>query len=186
MNPQNVWIVSTLVGTIGGVIAAFTAIYQMHAGRQQRIRELRWNQAKLAKEMLDKIEAAKEVASAFRLLDWDNYEHEIRPAQKVPISHDELWKALRVEDTLFTPKEAFIRDCFDVLFDRLGYLEHYVTSGLVIFQDVQCPFDYYIEKMARRKVVIQKFMQTYKYHRALAFCKRFPEWTATDPVSSAM
>jgi uncharacterized protein HemX len=46
---------SWAVAIIGGLIAAGVAIYQQRANRKQREIELRWNQAKLGRELFDQM-----------------------------------------------------------------------------------------------------------------------------------
>ncbi|MGC3989304.1 MAG: hypothetical protein QM796_06430 [Chthoniobacteraceae bacterium] len=170
---KTVWLISSLVGSFGGVAAAFIAIYQLKAGREQRIRELRWSQAKLAKEMLDEIEKMPKVTSAFRLLDWDGYEYEIKPGVKESITLEETCSGLRVCNSIFTPKEVFIRDCFDEFFNRLGHLEHCISTGLIRFEDVRFPLDYYIGKLEPNHDVYDQYLVAYHFRRSISFIRRF-------------
>jgi hypothetical protein len=182
---QAAWLISTIVATFGGVAAAFTAIYQLHQGRKQRIRELRWNQAKLAKEMLDTVEASEEVQSAFRLLDWSGYEHDIDADELEPISFEETYKALRTKNTRFNRKELFVRDCFDEFFDSLAHLEHYVASGLLLFDDVQFLFEYYVQKMSKHRSIFEGYMRAYSFQGALTFVRRYSDWRMDHPKDTA-
>jgi hypothetical protein len=69
-----------------------------------------------------------------------------------------------------------VRDCFDELSDSLVHLEHYVTSGLLIFEDVHFIFDYYVEKMNGHRNVFEEYMRAYRFERALRFIERYPSW----------
>ena len=63
--------ITVRVAIIGGLIAAFRAIVEMQQNRQQRVKELRWRQANLAKDVLDEMFSHPYSENAVFMLDWD-------------------------------------------------------------------------------------------------------------------
>ena len=59
------------VGIMGGLIAAFVGVYQLWQGNVQSGRELRWKQAELAREMVNKM-MADEGWKAMEMMDWED------------------------------------------------------------------------------------------------------------------
>ncbi len=167
-------IASACVATIGGLLAAFKAIFEMRENRKQRELEYHWKQAAQAQSMLSIIKTGYETSSALQMLDWGGREYQISEDKKDTISDDELDRAMRVKDLSFTRKEAFIRDCFDRLFESLEDIEHFIRRDLVQFSDVSKPLQYYIEKIKKRDSTLT-FIEFYDYHLAMEFINRFNE-----------
>jgi hypothetical protein len=172
------------VAIIGGLIAAFKALDETRENRKQRLRELRWRKAELARDIIAKLYANRRFRDAFVMVDWSGREFEVSPGHLVEIRWDDLPSALRPweEPISFDEKEVYIRDCFDELFDGLNLLEHYLRTGLLDFQDVEFPMAYYIGKLRERGEAVRTFMDHYGNRLAKAFVERFPGVSAERPL----
>jgi len=142
---------------------------------KQRAEELGWKQAELARTLLDEIFDYGQSNDAWRMVDGekkykdgDNEHH---------ITMDLVRQAL--------PKpwhdgsggtNLYVRCCFDALFYYLERLEQPVKSNLVRFEDLSAPITYYISLMAKDKKLFLEYAELIRFHGAVAFMNRFPEW----------
>jgi hypothetical protein len=92
------------------------------------------------------------------------------------ITIDDVLEGLRVEDLVFTDKEAFIRDCFDRFFEKLDYIQHLISIKLINFSDICDPIDYYANLMSTHKKTFHDFLTFYEYEGTLELLDRFDEW----------
>jgi len=113
-----------LVAVIGGVIAAFKAVSELHRSNEERaeaIRErqvqFRWRQAEMARTILDQTWSNSSTRSALKMLDWSGLKYERANATTEPITHENVNDALRTTNLRFTDDEQYVRDCFNQLFD---------------------------------------------------------------------
>jgi hypothetical protein len=193
MNPiakDVVQIIAWAVAIVGGLVAAFKALDETRENRRQRVRELRWKKAELAREILDKLFLSKRFHDAVTMVDWTGRDYEVAPSNVQEIKWEDLPGALRLweEPISFDEKEVYIRDCFDELFDGLNLLEHYLRTDLLDFKDVEFPMAYYIGKIVERGDDVSAFMNHYGYRLAKAFIERFPKPPANkslQPTSGA-
>lgn len=174
---------SWLVAVIGGLIAVLKILYELRENRSQRAEELRWKKAQAAKTLSDEMFEHVATNAALVMLDWDGREFEIKPAVRAEIRTREFLTALRTTSTNFSDTEIFVRDAFDGLFYHMGVLEHYISRGLIEFEDVKHPLDYYVVKIAAQKRVFVKYLQVYRFERSARFLQRFDEWKSTSEVS---
>jgi hypothetical protein len=118
-----------LVAIIGGLVAAFQAVAQMRRSNVQRLEDMRWKRAEMAKKCLDQMWGDGLVRAAMKMLDWDKLSY-VTPQGRAtgPITHEARRMALRITGTEFRADgdELFIRDAFDALFDGFQMLEHLV------------------------------------------------------------
>lgn len=165
------------VAIVGGLIAAFKAIHETRESRHQRLRELRWRKAELARDIISSLFANVQLHNAFVMVDWSGRDFEIAPGRRETIYWEDLPGALRhwVEPVEFNDKEIYIRDCFDELFDGLNLLEHYLRTDLLEFEDVEFPMAYYIGQLKRRGDAVRVFMDHYGNGLARGFIHRFPD-----------
>lgn len=169
------------IAIIGGLIAAFKAVAEMRRSNEQRREDIRWKQAEMAKRCLDEIFNNAEARAALKMLDWTGSTYLTRENSMTgPITHESRRLALRTEDTVFPPGDdgPFIRDAFDELFDGFERLEHFIRIGLIVFEDVERPFVYYVGKLAgpEDRVVFHSFLKFYGFRSAQEFLNRFQEW----------
>ena len=152
------------------------------SNRQQREEELRWRKASLAREILKDLWGDLYSADAMNMLDWSNRDYNIKPGLTESITREEMWVALRTSPTNFNQKEKYVRDCFDTFFGKMQTTEHYILISLVIFEDVEYPFNYFAGKLAQNRQVVQRFLEKYEYHKALAFLSRLDNWKTNATV----
>jgi hypothetical protein len=137
-------VTSKTVAIIGGLISASVLILTLQGSTNQRARELRWNQARLATELVGGMLSDPQAFNALRMTDWTRYEYKIEE-KKVVITSDEVQEALNIENNdKLPPNGVFIRETFDKLFYHMGIIERALESNLVRLEDVRSPMDYYI------------------------------------------
>jgi hypothetical protein len=174
---------SWLAATVGGLVAVFKALYEVQQSRLQRAHELRWRQAQAGKQLNDEMLSDQPAKSALEMLDWDGREFEIAPAGTGPIRKSEWRSALRTSNTDFSGKEMFVRDCFDNLLYFMGIMEHHIRRGLVVFEDVAYPLEYYIGIMNLDRGIFVRYMEAYGFARSVSFLERFPKWSEAAEVA---
>jgi hypothetical protein len=175
---------SKAAAIVFGLITAWRAVREMKQSREQRDRalaaeqkELRWRQARVGTEVVEKMLEDREVDDALNMIDWDSRSYKI-DGQDVVVTADDLGAALVGRRGVFIRKQLFVRDVFDELFYYMGRLERMVALELTTFEDVTMPLDYYIELMARRQDVFGGYMRAF-HPTALKFVERFPAWKGT-------
>jgi len=174
-------VVTWIFGVIGVLVAASIGIMQMRETRLQRAEELRWKQANLGRELVEKMLDADDAASALQMLDWGDqgHEYEIKKGQKVKIDIGDVPHALRLDESHKSDKDVYIRECFDALFFHVNQLERSLRTNVLRFEDVQFPLNYYAEKMLGRKEVFEEYMKKFGDKEALAFFQRYEKWNRT-------
>jgi hypothetical protein len=163
------------VGIIGGLIAAFIGIYQLWQSNLQNSRELRWKQAELAREMVNKM-LDDEGWKAMEMMDWEDEgrEYEIN-GQKEKINANAVYTAL--ENNESTDKDRHIIDRLDRTFFLVSQLESAVRSDLVRIEDVKFPLSWYAAKrMCSRKQLFEAYMKENSAPETLQFFQRLDEW----------
>lgn len=168
-------LISRTVAIIGGLISAIALIISLQDNTEQRARELRWNQAKLAVELEDDMFINDPQAfNALRMIDWGAYDYTIKGTE-VMITRGEVQQAFNIDkNNELTPKSVFIRESFDRLFYRMGKIERAVKSKLVRFEDVYSPMDYYVPFLrSTHGQVLIPYMEQLHHTDALEFIKRF-------------
>lgn len=160
---------------MGGVVAAFWAIFQF---REARL----WKKKELAMKMIEEIWTNPKCEAAMTLVDWSNREFEVAPELVERISEEEVRSALRVSGVQipFSRKEAFVRDCFDNLLDAFQRLEHYIDQKLIDHTDVEYPLEYTVNELRRFRTEINAYMNAYNFRKARSFLNRYPAWATSD------
>ena len=178
--------VSKIAGVLGVFVAIFVAWHQFEKsrqetkrGREQREDELRWRKAGLARDVLNELWEDPYANDAMLMLDWSNREYNIGQDVTQRITHDDVWTALRIAPTNFTPKEKYIRDCFDHFFGAMQIIEHYISIKLIEFEDVKYPFNYFAGKLNKKREVVVPFLKKYEYDKAIDFLRRLDNWSKT-------
>lgn len=179
------------VAIVGGLIAAGKAIQESRANREQRertleearetreqrVRELRWRQAQIGSELVDRMMNEVLAWKAMEILDWENLEIELSSGERLPVTMSEVLRALRPYRDACTTKEKCVRDAFDSLFYYMGRMDKSVSIELTGLDDVSQPISYYIDQMARNRAVYEAYMGAFGFSGALNFARRFPSWT---------
>jgi hypothetical protein len=164
-----------LIGIIGGLIAIFTGIYQLGQGNVQNARELRWKQAELAREMVNKM-MEDEGWKAMEMMDWEDEgrEYEIN-GHKEKVNANAVYAALEKSES--TDKDRYIIDRLDRTFFLVSQLESAVRSDLVRIEDVRFPLSWYAAKrMCPRKQLFEAYMKENSAPETLQFFQRLDEW----------
>jgi hypothetical protein len=167
-------IASKTVAILGGLVSAIILILTVQESTKQRASELRWNQAKLATELLDNTLNDTKAFNALNMIDWENKGYQVGN-DFVMINSGKVVNALNVENNSnLSPNGVFIRESFDRLSYHLGKLERSLESDLILFKDVTSPMDYYVPFILSKygKVIIP-YMEQLHHDDALKFMNRF-------------
>jgi hypothetical protein len=173
---DGIQIASWVAVSVGGLIAAFKAIYEVQQNRVQRAKELRWRRANVAKEILDEMFSHHLAQNAGLMLDWSerHREYEIKEENNQAISYNEVVSALgKARKIELNDKEVFIRDCFDYFFYFIDRIEHYIRIKLISFEDVDAPLRRYAKKIKIERELYESFMRSHGYDLAVQFIERF-------------
>lgn len=173
-----VQIASLLTVSVGGLIAAFKAIYEVQQNRIQRAKELRWRRANVAKEILDEVFSHHLAQNAGLMLDWSERQrnYEIKEGDRQPVSYSEVVSALGKEQkAVLDDEEIFIRDSFDYFFYFIDRIEHHIRIKLISFEDVDAPLRRYAKKIEIQRELYESFMRSHGYELAVEFFKRFAD-----------
>jgi hypothetical protein len=163
------------IGVIGGLIAIFTGIYQLGQSNVQNARELRWKQAELAREMVNKM-LSDDGWKAMEMMDWEDEgrEYEIN-GHKEKVNANAVYAALEKNES--TDKDRYIIDRLDRTFFLVSQLESAVRSDLVKVEDVKFPLSWYAAKrMCPRKQLFENYMKENSAPETLQFFQRLDEW----------
>lgn len=163
------------VGVFGGLIAAFVGIYQLWQSNVQSGRELRWKQAELARDMVNKM-MADEGWKAMEMMDWDDAgrDYEIN-GHKEKINVYAVYTALEKSES--DEKDRHIIDRLDRAFFLVSQLEAAVRSDVVRLEDVRWPLSWYAaRRMCPRKQLFEVYMKENAAPETLHFFERLNEW----------
>ena len=169
-------IASWVTLSVGGLIAAFKAIYEVRQNREQRKKELRWRRANVAKEILDEMFSHHLAQNAGLMLDWSEHQrnYEIKEGDRQTVSYSEVLSALgKKQKAVLDDKQVFIVDSFDYFFYFIDRIEHHIRIKLISFEDVAAPLKRYSEKIENHRELYESFMRFHGYYLAIQFFKRF-------------
>jgi hypothetical protein len=164
-----------LIGIVGALVAVFSGIYQLAQGNFHNARELRWKQAGLAREMVNKM-VEDEGWKAMEMMDWDDAgrDYEIN-GKKEKINVHTVYAALEKSES--TDADRYIIDRLDRSFFLISQLESAVRSELVRIEDVKFPLSWYAAKrMCPRKKLFEDYMNENAAPETLQFFRRLDEW----------
>jgi hypothetical protein len=160
----------------GGLITAFLAVVQATAATRQRRRELRWKQAEVGRDLMDKLLDEPLSNATLLMLDSNAREYRITDQDKVTIRAADMLRALDADNLPEGPSYEFVRDAFDTFYYYLDRFEHFIQVGLTRFEDVKSPIDYYIDYLAEDKALHIKYIALTRYTRVSLFLERFENW----------
>lgn len=164
-----------VVAIIGGFLAAFKVIYEISEGRKQKVLELRWKKANVAKQMISELMSSEPALNATTMFDWTGREFEIAEDEFEAITFEDVRGALRTQDLSFSDKEVFIRDCVDGFLFQIEFLEQAIQNGLIDFEDVKFPTKYYYSVLKEHKIYdfLMLFAKQYEYSNSVNFFQRY-------------
>lgn len=170
------------IGVAGGLIAVFTGIQQFWSANVHDQRELRWNQANTALEMVNAM-VEDEGWEAFEMMDWEDEGREyIINGEPKMLNVDSVYTALEKE--VSSPTDHYIIDRFDRALFLISQLEAAVRSELVRVEDVRWPLSWYAAAtLCPRKELFQSYISQYAAPETLHFLERLEEWR-TCPVTA--
>ncbi len=176
---------SKSVAILGGILSIIALVVTLHLNNQQRAidtdqraKELRWNQAKLAKDLVDAVMSDKKAFNALRMTDWSKFDYSVDGGPKGEIKFGDVMYALdpKHDEQLLT-NHVYIRECFDRLFYHMGEIKRSVRNGLVKFEDIKSPLDYYIDQMRKNEEpykMYSEYMKHLKHQDALILYDCYP------------
>jgi hypothetical protein len=163
------------IGVVGALIAVFTGVYQLWQANLLDAREMRWKQAQLAKEMVDKM-VADEGWKAMEMLDWDDEGRTYRiQGRNYKINAKTVYTALEKDTS--DDKDRYIIDRLDRTFFMVSQLEAAVRSDLVRLEDVRFPLTWYAAKrLCPRKKLFEDYIRENAAPETMQFFERLEEW----------
>jgi hypothetical protein len=162
------------VAIVGGLYGMWNGINESKAHRAQQATQLRWEQAELARQIIEKLSDNPKARSAMRILDWaGGREFDVKTGKQEMITVDDMIVGLRTKDLTFNDKETFVRDSFDELFDGFQLIEHYLRIQLISFDDVKEPLGYYVQRLDEHRDAVNNYLRVFDYGLAQAFIERF-------------
>jgi len=169
-------IASWIVGILGGLILAWAAIRQLKSNVEQRKSEQLWRQAHAAKEAINDIHSNSWGRNCVMMLDWSEGKHRIKfeekPAVEISYAKDVI-PALRKRYSECSEVDQDVVYCFDWFFYFIDRIEHYITTNLIQFADVEDVFRQYSQKIRDDRQVYEDFMKAHGYTLAIAFWRRY-------------
>jgi hypothetical protein len=151
--------------------------------QKQRKDDLRWRQAQAGKSLNDEMQTDPKAWPAMQMLDSSERRYILPSVERVSISKQDVRAALDVNTTAGDEKSVYIRDCFDSLFYFMAMMEHYISSTLILYEDVAFPMEYYVPLLANFRREVAAYLDKYKLTRTVEFLKRFPAWTGATDVA---
>ena len=164
------------IAIVGGIISAVALIFTLQGSTAQRSQEHRWNQAKLAMDLVSGILSDPQAFDALRMIDWTSRTYQISKDREEKIGFEEVHAALDTRNNLkLSLGGVYVRECFDRLFYHLGKIERAIQSDLVKFDDVDSPLDYYVPIIQKQYGdVVFDYMEQLGDHDAIKLLRRFP------------
>jgi hypothetical protein len=162
-------------------------------GREQtqRDRQLRWDQAKLAKDVNDQFLADHEAQQALAIVDADGDTCELTDGDDKAIKYvydrtkNEQVTALRVDIKVIDKKAVFLRDCFDAWFYWMSIMEQYLKNNLILLEDVAYPSDYYLRELRKEDALNKACVAYVKYYQLSPNIEAFNQRFEDKPVKAA-
>lgn len=153
------------------LVAIFLAIMEYSESTDQRIKELRFQQAQVGKELLDEALLSEEVQDAMRMLDRQDpgVEFEIAEGKAELITTSDIIQALSLDEDTDSKKDVFIQDRVESLFFFIGRIQAFIDIGMVNEEDVLYPLEYYVQQMCDYKDNISPYVRTYSSKQTLTF-----------------
>jgi hypothetical protein len=177
--------VAWLGAAVGAILAAIKLRSEVRLGREQRERELRWKQAEAGKALNDEMLTDPTAWPALQMLDYDGLEFELPSKRRTSIDYPDLKFALNPDNSLTDEKQIYIRECFDSLFYYMAMLQHYISSTLILTDDVAFPLDYYVPLLAEFKGEVDAYVERYQLTRTKSFLERYSIWRDTATFSES-
>jgi hypothetical protein len=169
-------VASKSMAIVGGIVSAAVLIVTLQGTLEQRAREHRWNQARLAMELVDDLMSDPLAFDALRMIDWESREYQIAGGPPQVITSSVVREALDPgNNEHLTATGVYVRESFDRLFHHLGKLERALRSELIVPDDIESPLATYYAPLLRSKYasVIEAYMKQLGVTDAAALLRRY-------------
>lgn len=160
------WKFSIIFGLSAAIIALFQAIFNTI----QKLKENRWNKAKLAYDMLEEL---FDFEPAFKALDIIDPFVNCYTKKNIKITPNLIEKALNFNEIEMSESSEEIRVCFDALFYYLERMEHSIEIKVIDFKDIESHFKYYSDLLLKNKSTIIDYSNGIGYKKVEKFLLRF-------------
>lgn len=163
-----------VVGVIAGVFGLFYNATSLLGSTRQRNMELRWKQANMARELLKDIRSNEQSNAALMMLDWQGKQYRKPDGSSTQaIDYADLSIALTKASGYTSQNDdgIFIRDAFDILFEKMSEIQRHIDSHLILHEDVGEFFAFYVERIFERqnenlRIALFEFLEEYRYDSA--------------------
>lgn len=169
--------------------AARREAIQSHQDRTEAIRnqrhELIWRQIAQGQASLKHMLDHPAAAQALKMLDWNGRYYSFDGHVAVVITWADMRAALRVGSERYNQAEAFIRDCFDALFNEIGLISQEINNELYPPNIVGQYLVYYFNIMKKPEnwKAIEPFLDGYGYDSAKALITNLPKQDTAQKAS---
>lgn len=152
------------------LVAIFLAIMEYSESTDQRIKELRFQQAQIGKELLDEVFESEEARDAMRMLDRQDtgLPFQVAEGKTAVIKTSDIIQALSEEGTP-SEKDIFIEQRIDTLLFFIGRIQSFIDIGMINEEDVMYPLEYYVQQMCDYKDDINTYIRTYSSKQTQTF-----------------
>ncbi|HEY0603305.1 MAG TPA: hypothetical protein VGD58_10360 [Herpetosiphonaceae bacterium] len=153
------------------LIAIFLAIMEYSESTDQRIKELRFQQAQVGKGLLDQVFASEEAQDAMRMLDHQDTGMKFQVTEGEPelIKTSDIIQALNSDEDTPPDKVVFIQERIDTLLFFIGRIQSFIEIDMVNEEDVLYPLEYYAHQMCDYKDDISTYITTYSSKQTQTF-----------------
>jgi hypothetical protein len=190
--------VESVVATIGLIVAAWWAwrgdwlktradrnkeLELLRRESQQRDERLRWDQAKLAREINGEFLEDLDAREVLHLVDCDTDTFDTTDSANLEFTYtfnlqsQQDVKAMDVSGRAMSDKEAHLRECFDAWFYWMALMEQHLKGDLILQEDIEYPTDYYLECLRSNAALYNACLNHIDHYRLSlnirAFLKRF-------------
>lgn len=166
------------------VAGSFAAVYGVVAGfrefsrsTSQRSEDLAWKRAKAAQELINGMCCDPAAQAGMRILEWPglHIEWEGSPA-KGKVTRSDMRAALAPKQQ-YSERDVLICDAIDSLLWHFAAMEHHIKTGLVEFDHLLFPAEYYIKELSADYDVVEMYLDEHGLTEAKGFMERFQDWT---------
>jgi hypothetical protein len=158
------------------ILAIYKFRSELHEGRLQRERDLRWRQAEVGKSLNDEMQTDERAWPALQMLDSERREFKLPNEKVLTVDRSDVAPALDPQNDHRDEKSVYIQDCFDTLFYFMAMLEHYISNTLIREDDVAYPMEYYVPLMSKMRPQVAAYLERHGLRRAQRFLERYPAW----------
>jgi len=126
--------------------------------------------------LVDDLMENRRAHSALLLIDGLKGTVEIKNHEEIALQFHEIIEALNWDISKMNEKYSEIQRNFDSLYYYLNRIWHFIHIGLIEYEDVAGPFQYYISLLAKNKKVHEKYISAINYPLVLDFFNKFDVW----------